>query len=474
VRGFAARSPLPLAALGALAALNATLGLMLATAQAEAVMLALVPVVIIAVGTLIASNRAVLILAALAIDLLAPVPVNSALPLPIGVQVYLSDVLVLVAVASWVAAWLVNPAAARPSFLGSRVLGWPLLIFGLALLAALVHGHLRYGTSVVSLPLRLLVYAGIAAAMTDLTAREAYRSLVVLFYAGTVWQALVAIHGIATGTSATDAVELSTGGERILAGSTAMFMVGTLLLALLNLEADRRAAQAPLHLFMLVLATFALITTFSRATFAAVVLLVPVFLVVFRGVGSRTAGFLPLAAPFVAVAVLLVPLVDFNLFPTFVDRVTANLNADETVDWRRKAYATVWAQIREAPVAGSGFGRETTFTVDGTPYTIIQDPHNQFLYLWAGGGLILLASFILLLGVYLAESWRRFRTATGDERRLIVWAVSMWFVLVVNSLTGAVLTVPHLLLVFWVILLLPMVVRPEGMRPEGRGAAQVA
>jgi O-antigen ligase len=174
------------------------------------------------------------------------------------------------------------------------------------------------------------------------------------------------------------------------------------------------------------------------------------------------------------VAVLLVPLVDSNLFPTFVDRVTANLNADETVDWRRKAYATVWAQIREAPVAGSGFGRETTFTVDGTPYTIIQDPHNQFLYLWAGGGLILLASFILLLGVYLAESWRRFRTATGDERRLIVWAVSMWFVLVVNSLTGAVLTVPHLLLVFWVILLLPMVVRPEGMRPEGRGAAQVA
>ena len=37
----------------------------------------------------------------------------------------------------------------------------------------------------------------------------------------------------------------------------------------------------------------------------------------------------------------------------------------------------------------------------------------------------------------------------------------MWFVLVVNSLTGVVLTEPHLLLIFWIVMLLPMTVRPE-------------
>jgi hypothetical protein len=61
--------------------------------------------------------------------------------------------------------------------------------------------------------------------------------------------------------------------------------------------------------------------------------------------------------------------------------------------------------------------------------------------------------------VYLIESWRRFRSGTKDERKLIFWAVSMWFVLVVNSATGIVLTDAHLLLIFWVLMVLPMVVR---------------
>ncbi len=88
------------------------------------------------------------------------------------------------------------------------------------------------------------------------------------------------------------------------------------------------------------------------------------------------------------------------------------------------------------------------------------DPHNQFLYLWAGGGLLLLGSFVLLLVVYQLESWRRFRTATREERRLIFWAVSFWLLFVVNSMTGIVLTTPPLLLVFWILMVLPMIVRP--------------
>ena len=74
---------------------------------------------------------------------------------------------------------------------------------------------------------------------------------------------------------------------------------------------------------------------------------------------------------------------------------------------------------------------------------------------------MLFGSFILLLVVYLLEAWRRFRSAGKDDRYLIFFAVSFWFVFVVNSLTGIILTVPHLLLSFWILMLLPMVVRPE-------------
>jgi O-antigen ligase len=468
VQGVALRSPVVLAAV-ALAGLNMALGVMLATGRTKAVMLAFVPVVIVAVGSLIASNRAVLVFAALGIDLFAPLPLTGALPLPTSVQIYPSDVLVLLAIGSWVAAWLIGPEEARPSSLRTRVLSWPLLLFGLALFAALLHGHVRYGTSIVSLSLRLLVYAGIAAAMTDLKPRDAYRSLVVLFYVGTVWQALVAAYDTATGTSATRAVNLSTGGERILAGSTAMFMIGALLLALLNLERGRRASRTALHMLIAALATFALANTFARANFALVVLLVPLFLIGFRRVRFRAATFLPLAAPFVVAAALLLPRIDPSLFPTLLDRVTASPGTDTSVNYRRKASAVVWVQIREAPVTGSGFGRPATFTVNYERFTIVQDPHNQFLYLWAGGGLLLLTSFLLLLVTYLWEAWRRLRTGTRDERRLIIWAVSLWFVFVVNSLSGAILTVPHLLLVFWVLMVLPMVVPLRG-----RGAAQAA
>jgi O-antigen ligase len=457
----ALRRSVLLGAIAALAAANVGLGLTLPSARVGVVAVALVPVIAVAVGSLIASNRSVLIYVAIAINLLSPLPLTDALPLQAWIQVYPSDVLVLLAVASWVAAWLVNPPEARPSTLGTRLLGWPLLLFGILLFAAVVQGHERYGEQLAR-PLRFLLYAGIAAAVTDLRPRDAYKWLVVLFYAGTVWQVLVAIYGYATGTSATDQVILSTGGERVLAGSTAMFMAGALLLALLNLERDRSAGRTALHLVMATLATFALVSTFQRTTFAVVGVLVPLFLLAFRRIGFRTAAFLPLLAPFLVLAALLVPKAHPTLFPTLAHRITASPSTDANATWRLKANAAVWKQVREAPVTGVGFGRPVRFISKGVRFEVGQDPHNQFLYLWAGGGLLLFGSFILLLAVYLIESWRRFKAGTSDERRLIFWVVSLWFVFVVNSLTGIVLTTPHLLLAFWILMVLPMVVRPGG------------
>ena len=448
----------PLAIAAALLAVNAGLGVMLPGARTEGVALALVPLGALVLGTLIASNRAVLAFAALAMPLFEPLPLTGALPLHAGFEVYPSDILVLLAVGSWAAAWLLNPEEG-PASLGTRLLGWPLLLFGIVLFTAIVRGHERYGESLVGIPLRFLLYAGIAAAVTDLRPRDAYRWLVGLFYAGTVWQALVALYGYATGTSVTSESALSTGGIRVLAGSTAMFMAGALLLALLNLAVERRAGRATLHLVMVALSIFALVSTLQRTTFALVSLLVPLFVLAFRQIGLRTAVFLPMAAPFIVLLALFVPKADPTFFPTFADRVTASPSTDTSVAWRDKAVNAVWAQVREAPVAGVGFGRTVSFEVSGVRTTISADPHNQLIYLWAGGGLLLLGSFVLLLVVYLVESARRFARGTIDERPFIFWTVSLWFVFLLNSLTGIVLTSPPLLLVFWVLMVLPMTVR---------------
>jgi O-antigen ligase len=453
----------------ALLAVGAGLWAMFTIAPAPGVALAIAPVAIVTIGALIASNRAILVVVAFALPLLAPLPVSGTLPIHIGIQVYPSDILVFLAIAAWAAAWLINPADERPSLPRAPLLGWPLLLFGIALFAAIIRGHERYGETLFSLPLRFLLYAGIAFALSDLKPRDAYRWLVAVFYAGTLWQVGVAIRGYATGTSATTQVVLSTGGERVLAGSTAMFMAGALLLALLNLETQRTARETAFHLVMAGLATFALVSTFQRTTFAAASILVPIVLLMFRRVGLRTAAFVPVLVPFLVLAALLVPRADPTLFPTFRDRVTASPSTDASAQWRLKAYSAVWAQVREDPLRGVGFGRPAIFASQGFRYNVGQDPHNQFLYLWAGGGLLLFGTFVLVQAFFLLDAASRFGRATIRERLLIFWTVSLWFVFIINSLTGITLTQPDLLLAFWVLLVLPMTVNTRFHEIAERG-----
>ncbi len=456
--------PLAIGLLSTLAFLNVGLGAMLTTARPAATTVALVPLVLLVLAVLIVSDRAVLVFAALGLCLLQPLPVAEPLPVAIPFQVYASDVLVALAVGSWLGARLLGRRTAGLSVLGTRVLGWPLLVFGVLLATAVVRGHELYGAGLVSVPTRFFLYAGIAFALTDLQPRKAYRWLVIVFYGGTIWQVLVGLHDVARGTASTGAVALSTGGERVLAGSTAIFMAGALLIALLNLELDRRAGRTALHVVMAAVATSALILTFQRTTFALIPLLVPLLLLAFRYARGRALSFLPLFAPFIVLAVLLIPRADPHLYPTFADRLLANPTTDTAVTWRQKATQAVFRQIDEAPITGVGFGRTVTFEIGDQRLTTAADPHNQFLYLWAGGGLLLLGSFVLLLVVYMLDSWGRFRAATRENRRLVFWAVSFWFVFVVNSLTGIVLTKPPLLLVFWILMVLPMIVRPGEAR----------
>ncbi|HEY7421584.1 MAG TPA: O-antigen ligase family protein [Gaiellaceae bacterium] len=443
----------------ALVGANLVLGLLLARSPGRGSLLALLPAIVVGVLWLVESNRAVLVFGAFAINLLVPLPLTDPLPAGFaGITLYPSDVIVLLAVGSWLVSRLSRRTPAEPRPLQMTALGVPLLLLAATLSVAVVRGHVRYGVPLVGPPARLLLYAGAAVALADVPVRQLYRGLVIVFYAGTLWQTVFAVYGYASGTSVTNQVILSTGGERVLAGSTAIFMASALLLALLNLERTTSAGHSAFHLGIAVLAAFALVSTFQRTTFALVSVLIPLALLAFRHVTLRAASVIPLFAPFVALAVLLVPRGDPTVLQTLAHRVTASPNSDATAQWRLHAYEAVWNQVRESPLTGVGFGRPARFVLNGNDYAVGQDPHNQFLYLWAGGGLLLLGSFALALVAYGIDAWRRFRTATAEERRLIFWAVSTCFVFLVNAATGIILTVPNLLLPFWILIALPGVV----------------
>jgi Carbohydrate binding domain len=298
-----------------------------------------------AIGRLVVSSRVSvwravvwmqtgIVLLALGLPLTASQHLDRPLPTPGGISVYVSDVVVALAVVSWLAARLLIPASERGTWLRTPVLTWPLLVFAAFLVPGIVRGHERYGASYLGQPVRLVLYAGIAFAMTELRPREVYRAIVAVFYAGTVWQAASAVYYLVTGTSQTTVNELSTGGVRALSLTSGMYVAAALVLALLNVELASRTRWRLFHLGFAALAAFGVVASFSRTTFLAVVLLTPFLVWQLRemrgGVLRRWRWWLPAGAAAIVAGLVLIP----GLSSTFVDRVSANPLTDRSVEWR--------------------------------------------------------------------------------------------------------------------------------------------
>jgi O-antigen ligase len=455
MRHEALRRPLTASALTTLAAGNAAVGVGIATGRLLVVGAALLPAVFVAVGSLIASNRAILVFAALALDFTA----IRALDEPIGLGgIFPADLIVLAAVASWVAAWLIAPAEARPRSLRTPLLGWPLLLFAVVMISTVLRGHEAYGASLVAQPERLFLYAGIGLAMTGIRPRDLYKGIVVVFYAGTVYQALLAAYHLSAGTSVTPTHNLSTGGVRVLSLGASMYLTAALVLALINLGLEQRASRRALHITIALLALFGVILSFGRASFAIAAIVLPVMLVVLKRTRRAVLTLLPLFIPALVLVALYVPRTIPSLFPTLEARVTGELSTDLNVRFRREANAVILEQIREKPIQGVGYGRTSTFDLEGKRYDVTQDAHNSFLFIGAAGGSLALASFLLLMILFLRDGVRALRGETGVERALVIWAVITWFVFMLNTFSNPLLTQPRLLLSFWILLLLPAVV----------------
>jgi hypothetical protein len=433
---------------------------------AAALAVAVLPAVALLLGRLTASDRAILFAFALGISMSIR-PLVLPLSFSGGAHLYPADIIALLAPASWLAARYLRPPDERPSSpLASPLIGWPLLLFGVAVLVAAVRGHIAYGTSLIGQPTRLVLYAGIVFALVDLDAARAYRIVVAVFYGGTVWMTLNALYYLATGGHQTDQIDLSTGGQRVLALGTAMYMGVALVLALLNLALDEPLRRRLLHLTIAALALFDVVLAFGRTTFVALVIALPLTFLLLRATRRNALILAPIWVPPILIVALLVPRVVPTLVPTFEARVTASPTTDQNFLWRQAASSAVMAEAHSSPVVGVGFGKQASFFFNGIEQTVDQDAHDSYAYLYAGGGLVTLAAFCLLVLVHVGHAITRFRASRDERTRvLLVWGSLGLLVFLVNAATGPVLSDAPSVLTIWTLLLLPVVASPR-VRPR--------
>jgi len=466
----AGRFPSTALLLGLAAFANLAIAVGLQKKASAAVALALLPVLLLGVGALVIARRAWIVYIALALTLTG-LDVTGALPLPGGTQIFASDVLVLLALGGALGAALLPRAGDEPRSRNTTpVLGIVLLAFAVTIILGVVKGHERYGAPFVGQPARMLVYAGIAFALVGLTAESAWRAITIIFYAGAVVQALWAVYFIGTGTSQTEALELSTGGIRILALSTSIYLTGSFLCALLNVELHRHRAAAQVgDAVIALLALFGIVVSFGRTTYVAVAVVVPLLLIFRRQLRRSVFWLLPLAVPVLVLVVLLVPAASPKLVTTLDARLTGTTNSrDVNVVWRDRARDAVMQGVDKEIVTGVGFGRVTSFMFDGERVNVEGDPHDSYVFLLAGGGILALGTFLLLSAVYVVDCWRRIRRSDGVPQALVIWSVGTWLAFMINALAGPIFTDPTMMLTIWILMLMPSLV---GLAQRTRGKA---
>jgi O-antigen ligase len=425
------------------------------------------PLIAFCAALLVQAQRTALLAAVLFLPMSGIPGSQSPLPIP-GAAVFPQDVILLLALGAWAFERLIFGRHRRlESAARTLPVGWPFVLFSLAIITAALRGHYEYGAALFGQPLRLVLYAAIGVTLVRMTTDTVYTVIRTVLYAGTLVTMLWAAYYIATGSSQTTP-DLSTGGTRILAISTSVYCACTLFFALLSIQLTPTGSTRMLHLGMAVLSLFGVVLGFGRAVFAATALVCLVLLFLSKAVRGAVFSVVPLALPFLLLIGIMIP----KLTPELVDaakaRVSSSPTADANVQWRLEASKAVFEQVREQPLFGVGFGRSTEFylpTLSSSGYWVPvrietdQDPHNSFLYLWAGGGLAALGSFLVLLGAAGYDGIRRYRsTVDPTSRVLLVWVAASLFTFMLNAATEPTFTSPSDLLTIWLLLVLPAVV----------------
>jgi O-antigen ligase len=435
-----------------------------------AVLVLVAPCVLFLLAWAATGDRSILVIGSLVASI-GPTAFTSSLNFG-GALVYPQDALVAVAVIGWAAEMTIMRGQRRPSQ-RKLIVGTAAGIFALAVLVSLLRGHAAYGASYAGQPLRLVLYIGIAAALLKAEPATLFRRITVVLYAGVVWQLFAAVYHISTGTSQSTSADLSTGGFRVVSILTSLFIASALFAAIVNLERVQPARLKALHLAVILLSLIEIVLAFSRGTFISTALVLVVFFAYFRNARTAFVSFLPLCLPVLIAAAFFLPQLQTrtnepSLLTTLIKRLDPRVNNDLSVQWRNQADNILWSQVHADPFFGVGFGKGGQFTLAGVDYHITQDAHNDYLFLLAAGGLLLIASFAGLVLNSTLQLLRiaRSSSADGPERLLVAWALATLFTLLFNGLVEPLIVLPSVLLTLWILMLLPLAFRPaEGTAP---------
>ena len=442
------------------AGLNVALAAAIALDRPEvAIALGLVPALAIAAGSLAASDRTILVFVGFFLGVYGD-PLTERLPISMGVSIWGADLLVASAAVGWALAWAISAPDNRPRLPRAPLLGLAFGAFALAIAYGAWHGHVRFDEPLVGMPLRLILYAGIAGAMGALAPRTALRGLTIVFYGGAAFQFVNALMHVGSGTSESDYLSLSTGGIRYLGISTGIFMSGALLLALLNLLlAERRLL---LHAAAFACALFTVVVSYSRSVYLSLAAILAFLLIAFPRLRSSAVRALPLAIPLVVLGALLTSRIAPELLDTLVARVAGSLGTDEAVQWREKAIDAVLAWATTEPWLGMGFGWRTNVYFDNATFLIDGgDPHNGYIYIFTGAGIAGVAALFLLMAAYVVDSVRRFGRAGREARVIIIWSVGFWSIFMIHALSEPVFVQPTEILSIAILMLLPAAVTSQ-------------
>jgi O-antigen ligase len=463
--------------LAAGAALNALALVAFAGGEVRlAVAIVVAPMLAVVVGTILAADGTVLVLAALALELTLP-QLNDPLPFSGGANIYPADLVIGLVLTGWLVQRLAAAMTHPDREEGERLQRWPpavglpLLLFAIAIGSAAIRGHARYGEPLLSAPVRMLIYAAIVLAIFRTTPQKLYRGIVIVFYAGAVWQLANAGYYALVGGSQSIAADLSTGGTRLLSVSVSLYLAGTFFLALINLSQNAPGRARLLHGAMLLLSGIEILLAYSRGTFLTVAILGLLLVFFLRDVRIGALSAFPLAIPLLVAAVLVLARTHSTVIPTFVNRITPSIAQDPSIQWRGQANEALWRQVRESPFVGVGFGRNLHFFANNIEFETTQDAHNDFLYLLAASGIFGLGSFLLVVGTALGDAFRRYRGSTvPEERALVMFAVVTALSFLLNGIVEPLVTLPTILLTIWALLLLPASVREPAPEQEPRPA----
>jgi O-antigen ligase len=417
------------------------------------------PCVVLLVAWAATGDRSILVLGSLVLAI-GPTALSTSVSIG-GALVYPQDGLVALAVIGWATERMLGREHTRPTH-RTLVVGLAAAVFVLAVLVSLLRGHAAYGLSYAGQPLRLVAYAGIATALLKADPSTLFRRITIVLYAGVYWQLIAAAYHILTGTSQSTSADLSTGGYRVVSILTSLFIASALFAAVVNLDREQPMRKTLVDMSVVLLSLVEIVLAFSRGTFIATAIGLLALFVFFGRARATFFKTIPLVLPLLLATAFFLPQLETrpnepSLIQTLIQRLDPRVNNDLSVQWRAQANTILWDQVRSNPLVGVGFGKDGQFTLAGVRYHITQDAHNDYLFLLAAGGIVLLGSFLCVVANSAVQLWRVARSpAHRMHRPLVGWALATIFMLLFNGLVEPLIVVPSVLLTLWILIFLPI------------------